>query len=79
MDEVKMGMTDNKIKKSFANSLDLVRAKIEAHDLWMEKMHWCREKFGHEDSTDRWIWNPLEDKFAFHDPNDELIFRLVWG
>ena len=72
-------MTDNKIKKTFANSLDLVRAKLDAHDQWMEKMHWCEEKFGPESLDDTWYWDALESKFIFVDPNDELIFKLVWG
>ena len=57
-------MTDPKIRQALLNGLDLVRAKLDAHDLWLEKMEWCREKFGHEDLGGRWIWNPLEDKFA---------------
>ena len=60
---------------------NLIRDKLDAHDRWLERRYWCVEKFGEEDNEGEhnWWWDPLKGKFYFSDPNDELVFRLVWG
>ena len=53
--------------------------KLAAHERWMERRHWCIEKFGPEYKDDRWYWDAIEYKFIFNDPNDELIYKLEIG
>ncbi len=59
-------------------SVTLVRDKLDAHDHWLERRYWCIEHFGEEDDS-TWWWDPLDSKFYFADPNNELIFKLVWA
>ena len=68
-------MTDPKI----INALERAIEKLDAHDRWLERRHWCIEKFGPEYKDDRWYWDAIEYKFVFNNPNDELIYKLVWG
>jgi hypothetical protein len=41
-----------------------------------EVLAWCLERFG-EPSIKRWFWKP--NKIHFYNPQDHLMFLLMWG